>query len=598
MSLREIETRPILALMLGLIVLSVAEGKTESSRVVLANDVSDLIKSGQQADFDKCTIVGDLDLRNLEINGNVYFNNTLFLDKVNFESTVFNGYDNFESSTFKGPVKFRYSKFNGDANFESSTFNGTADFGWSKFKGNANFVSSNFNETTDFGWSMFNGSAGFGEPSWIGERDNIIGRGSRFNGYADFTHSTFNSGADFGNSKFNSTADFGDSKLNGADFEYSKFNSDANFGDSKFNSDADFEYSKFNGYAHFRSPKFNRTANFGNSKFNSTADFGDSKFNGTADFTFSEFNSDANFGDSKFNSDASFLASKFNGTAYFFYSKFNRTANFRDSNFNSDADFLASKFNSIANFGSSKFNSIANFGSSKFNSTAYFSGSQFTKDAFFIGARLEVLDLSLVKYEKLYLRWSSTDSLVYDANYGDTTYQLLMENFKNLGFSSDFDNCYYQFRVEQFLHRNHLGDPLGSLLDFGALIFYGFGKRPLYPLGWSIVIVLLFGAFWRAIETKEKEDLLDKYGSAREQITYEHPRRSDSWDKVHFVLKPFVLSATIFLSGTKLFVGSPDIPESPKWSRSFVNGMFIFERILGAFFSILLFLAISGTVVR
>lgn len=314
----------------------------------------------------------------------------------------------------------------------------------------------------------------------------------------------------------------------------------------------------------------------------------DSVIDGIVNFSGTVLNSSADFRFSKFNGPVDFWGARLNSPVYFYRSTFNDDVYFVFAAFNIPADFYGTTFNSPAHFFGTTFNSSANFVGSTFNS-ADFGNSKFSKDAFFIGARLKVLDLGLAKYEKLYLRWSSIDRLVYDANYGDTTYQLLMENFKNLGFSSDFDNCYYQFRVEQFLHRNYFADPLGSLLDFGAWIFYGFGKRPLYPLSWSIVIVFFFGAFWRRIED---------FSLTYERIIYEDPGRSGVWDKVHLVLKPFVLSATIFLSGTKLFVESPEIPESPRSSRSFVKGMFTFERILGAFFSILLFIAISGTVIR
>jgi hypothetical protein len=192
------------------------------------------------------------------------------------------------------------------------------------------------------------------------------------------------------------------------------------------------------------------------------------------------------------------------------------------------------------------------------------------------------------------IRWSSIDRLVYSKDTGDTAYQLLIENFRELGFMSDADNCYYQFRIEQYLQRNPLSDPVMLLLDLGGWIFYGYGKKPLYPLGWSIGSVIIFGAFWYIVGRRKHENQADEYSSAWGQAYNKSTRRS----RIHSILESFIFSATVFLSGTRFFIDLPEVPISSRWPRSFIGGMFTFERVLGAFFSILLFLAISGTTVR
>jgi len=59
-----------------------------------------------------------------------------------------------------------------------------------------------------------------------------------------------------------------------------------------------------------------------------------------------------------------------------------------------------------------------------------------------------------------------------------------------------------------------------------------------------------------------------------------------------------LLSATVFLSGARLFVEPPAQPEMQRLSANQAKWAMIVERVLGALFSILFFLAISGTVVR
>lgn len=61
-------------------------------RIIPASEVETKIRAGEPAEFDDCTIVGDLNLSALRIEGPVHFNYTIFRDSVNFESTTFNGY--------------------------------------------------------------------------------------------------------------------------------------------------------------------------------------------------------------------------------------------------------------------------------------------------------------------------------------------------------------------------------------------------------------------------------------------------------------------------------------------------------------------------
>jgi hypothetical protein len=141
------------------------------------------------------------------------------------------------------------------------------------------------------------------------------------------------------------------------------------------------------------------------------------------------------------------------------------------------------------------------------------------------------------------------------------------------------------------------------ILDIGAWFFYGYGKRPLYPLGWSIFAVLLFGIIWWSGDRKTPHNgsnlgILEKYGCDKADSTGRQLGGKNWMSKVRLLGGTMLFSATIFLSGTRLFIDPPVIPEMSRWSKSKTKMIFITERVLGAFFSILFFLAIGATVIR
>ena len=463
------------------------------------------------------------------------------------------------------PIEFDNCTIVGDLNPHSRNVSGQVHFNNSFFKGRVHLNSTNFKGPVYFRKAIFASAAEFNE--------------SKFDGPADFSESKFNGSADFRWADFNNTAYLNEAHFNGSsDFRWSNFRSDAYLSKIRFNCSSYFSWVNFT----------NSTSNadFELSNFRNDADFKWSKFNGYADFKWSKFNVDTTFTNSKFNSDSDFSWSQFNSSVYFSNSKFNGSVEFHGSKFNKKAFFYDAEFNGSTSF----------------------SQGEFAEDAFFDGAVFRgKLSLTRMKYDKLYIRWDNITRLEYD----ESAYQLLIGNFKKFGYYDDADNGYYQFRTDRFLHRKLGKDPLMYILDLGAWIFYGFGKRPILPLVWSIGTVLLFGVFWSAILTRGGQESYSTkgYGTVLgnstdgsiltlEQGGKKHPKKSDIWNKIHSVLDPFSFSATIFLSSTRLFIDPPEIPKSLRWSPSIAKDMFTLERILGAFFSILLFLAIGGTVVR
>lgn len=446
--------------------------------VVMASDVLANITDGKPADFDNCTVIGDLNLRSLKIEKPVHFNHTLFQNSVNCQNTIFNRTAYFFDSTFNKNALFSYSTFNRSADFDYSTYNGCAIF----------------------------------------------------------DHSTFNGAANFCNSIFNNCADFGDST----------FNSGAQFWSSIFNGDTFFWYS----------------INNGDTVFDHTV-FAYATFNGAIFFTEAIFNNQVAFDSAIFNEGV-----QFSGTT------FNDFISFRNSTIN------------VADFNHALFSKEAYFSDAVFKGYARFNSSQFKGDALFENTTFEgKLSLTKTRYDKLYIRWYAIKGgLIFD----DAAYMSLMNNFRELGYFEDYDSCYVQYRKE---HRGHpwplvggVAEPIMKCFDFFLEWFYGYGTRPLNAIGFSFAIIIVFGIIWKAIGLGGPNDLTGEVGR--------------NWEKPDNPLDILGFSAHVFLSGTKLFIDPPDTPEIKGRSRSMIKKAFTLERILGALFSILFFLAIGRTIIR
>lgn len=372
----------------------------------------------------------------------------------------------------------------------------------------------------------------------------------------------------------------------------------------------------------------NSAIRINNSTFEGLLDFNNTIFNGIIDFSNSNFTNDINFRGAIFSGDANFNGAKFSSYADFFRAKFNRYANFGSATFDKDANFWNAIFSGDADFFRAIFGGNASFMGATFGGDAFFDETAFKKD----------LDLRFTDYDRFYIRWGCINKLIYH----NTAYQLLIENFKKLGFYDDADECYCRFRIEQFLHRDPSNDTIMYLLDLGAWIFWGFGKKPLYPLLWSIFIVVLFGFIWMGIGSKGPGNVLKGLAmvwisffivffgvsclmnaieswillkmllvlsiifiilfgvfwwimrlNVPETVIEEHIP-IQGWPKN--ILEALIFSITVFLSGTKPFVDPPNIPILQ--SSSFMRKLFVIERILGALFSIMFFLALTGMVIR
>ena len=331
---------------------------------------------------------------------------------------------------------------------------------------------------------------------------------------------------------------------------------------------------------------FEGSVGFIGTHFQQAADFMGAQFNQTAYFSHARFNQDARFWYAQFNQ-TDFYYAQFNQTAYFEYAQFNQTAYFSHARFN-QTDFNYAQFNQTTFFVFAQFNQTADFLYAHFNQEAHFedgrfldvlfNNSQFSKEAFFGNAQINgTLSLYRTKYDKLNIRWSSIHDLAYD----DTAYYLLIENFKKLGFTDDASECYYSYRCK---HREELfrqGKFDSWFFDLLAWTSNGYGLRPVWPLGWSVLFILLGGVFFFVTKSISRSKGPQPSGNRRRAIRgKELPPRAG---KVS-IWEAFLLSATYFTSGASSIISSVPQEFRPLGRSRYVV---VILRLLGWIFFVL-----------
>jgi hypothetical protein len=545
--------------------------QAEPYRVVQAEEILKKIELGEPVEYDNVTIVGDLNISGLELPtvfmardafekkylsltenaklvvSPIEITDCLILGSLNLNGTVIKENLICINTRFKGSAYLTGTHFQQAANFGNAKFNKTASFWYSQFNKDADFWYAQFNQTVHFGNAQFNQIAHFGNAQF-----NQIAyfQSAQFNQAAYFWNARFNQ-TDFNSVQFNQTAYFWNAWFNQTDFNNVQFNQTVYFENARFNQTANFEKAQFNQTTYFRHAKFNQAANFQSAQFNQTANFENVQFNQTAEFWNAQFNQTTYFWDARFNQ-TDFNSVQFNQTAYFWNAQFNQTANFEKVQFNQTTYFRHAKFNQDANFQAAQFNQEAYFEDAKLLNL-FFNYSQFSKEAFFGGARINgTLSLYRTKYEKLNIRWSSIHDLTYD----DTAYYLLIENFKKLGFTDDASECYYSYRYKHMWELLRQGKFDSWFFDLLAWATNGYGLRPVRPLGWSVLFILLGGAFFFVTKNISRSKVPEPSGNRLRAI-----RSKDSPQKASEVSiwEALLLSATYFTSGASSIISS--VPE-------------------------------------
>ena len=209
----------------------------------------------------------------------------------------------------------------------------------------------------------------------------------------------------------------------------------------------------------------------------------------------------------------------------------------------------------------------------------------------------------------------------------NTAYELLIENFRKIGFFDDADECYYQFRLQQFKSRDFSKNIPMWFFDLAALAFFGYGTKPAFPLIWSTIIIIICGAFFFFSNSIQRTcdmphviytnaSIYNRLQNFSEKLlsirrinfkfikNYLYSTRNDLYNFTNNFLQDnrsisffeaLLFSATYFTSGGSSLVSS--LPEhlSPVGKSRYVV---VLERILGWLFLALFVTALFRTVMR
>jgi len=229
---------------------------------VNASDIIAKINRGEAVSYKNATIVGDLDLTQLQ-NMKVVnkpdnrHSTTEYLSTVTVPLT-------FVNCTFKGDVLAYYNpdmeglkvlsknkknevyntNFEKEVRFEDCEFEGVSAFKYSKFREKASFAGSGFKNEANFKYSKFSTDADFTETRY-GDEANF--KYTDLPRLASFRGAIFNREANFKYTKFGRDADFRQANFRGlANFKYTKVAANMNFDKATFEAGDDFKYTQVN----------------------------------------------------------------------------------------------------------------------------------------------------------------------------------------------------------------------------------------------------------------------------------------------------------------------------------------------------------------
>lgn len=414
---------------------------TQKNTIYYANDLKELIKSGQKVSCIDATIIGDLNLTGLDLQ--------IDDDRLKIVNSPISIID----SGIKGNIDFGNAHFKKPLDFRGSTFSGQhLNLKISEFASYIDFSGAKIGCAADLSGARFDGGMSSLKTTWSegANFDKII-----CNGHALFRESEFQRGFSLR----------GAHMMDHVDFEDCSFNGEAYFSNSAFEKDATFLAARFAEFTELKGARFDQSAIFTRSRFHEIADFSGAQFANDTKFYYASFANSADFSKAKFDVKTDFRKSVFDGFA----------------------DFSSTSFLGVALFDEAQFNKAARFANSTFIKNASFSDAYFDRDANFGASRFaSMLNLTNATFNELALPWNVIDGrIIYDK----ATQLSLINNYKKLGWTRDYKNSYYNYREEK-----RISEPLGyaKALDTISLFYWGYGTKMYNPVAYILSSALIF----------------------------------------------------------------------------------------------------------
>lgn len=245
--------------------------------------------------------------------------------------------------------------------------------------------------------------------------------------------------------------------------------------------------------------------------FDGDADFSEATFDGYADFSNAMFDGYADFRKAKFKGYTDFWHANFTGYTDFRRAKFKEYVNFTQAEVEGDADFRRATFEEEADFREATFTGRADFLTTESKTFVYFTLPM-------------AFDLIRRKHYPFCL-----------PEEGATAYRLAKQTAQDRGDYREAGD--YHYAEECAVDRARLKQSSGLAIVatvwrvlWGQMVF-GYGERPLRPLGASVFVILLCSAFYRCggivdgveIDPKTQEVVRDQ------ETGREKPREVSDW---------------------------------------------------------------------
>jgi uncharacterized protein YjbI with pentapeptide repeats len=328
--------------------------------------------------------------------------------------------------------------------------------------------------------------------------------GSTF-GNASFEKASFLGQADFANTSFANTSFSAATFAEPALFNGALFQDKVSFEDAVFAKDAFFSQALFMGNAYFNYSDFATYSYFPGAQFLGDLLISDVDFSGALDFSAAKVFGRANFFQSRFSS-CVFSNSVFSGPVHFGLTSFTSLSSFGEAVFADEANFNLARFSQAAYFSGAQFQGLALFGLTKFEDIASLQGAKFYDDLNFKGGSISTILMDKAQFaQNSRIILNDTDFTRFKAHWNEIAghlvwdpgaYLAFVNNYHGLGWSTDEDDCYYQYRS-----LNQAGKQWGwsKIIDILAWLSCGYGVRPSYAVFWSLITILAFGLlFWKS----------------------------------------------------------------------------------------------------